>query len=96
MAIQKLCVSLQRNNKTTGRFPGNSKIKKDMRKKTTISDFRFEVAGYGHYKVTYTSPVTWKQWTAKTNDMPLIDATKNADEPKRRDLEILKRVCKNG
>ena len=96
MAIQKLCVSLQRNNKTTGRFPGNSKIKKDMRKKTTISDFRFEVAGYGHYKVTYTSPVTWKQWTAKTNDMPLIDATKNADEPKRRDLETLKRVCKNG
>ena len=96
MAIQKLCVSLQRNNKTTGRFPGNSKIKKDMRKKTTISDFRFEVAGYGHYKVTYTSPVTWKQWTAKTNDMPLIDATKNADEPKRRDLELLKRGCKNG
>ena len=96
MAIQKLCVSLQRNNKTTGRFPGNSKIKKDMRTKTTISDFRFEVAGYGHYKVTYTSPVTWKQWTAKTNDMPLIDATKNADEPKRRDLETLKRVCKNG
>ena len=40
--------------------------------------------------------VTGKQWTAKTNDMPLIDATKNADEPKRRDLETLKRVCKNG
>lgn len=63
--------------------------------KTTISDFRFEFAGYGHYKVTYTSPVTGKQWTAKTNDMPLIDATKNADEPKRRDLETLKRVCKS-
>lgn len=67
-----------------------------MRAKTTISDFRFEFAGYGHYKVTSTSPVTGKQWTAKTNDMPLIDATKNADEPKRRDLETLKRVCKNG
>lgn len=67
-----------------------------MRAKTTISDFRFEFAGYGHYKVTCTSPVTGKQWTAKTNDMPLIDATKNADEPKRRDLETLKRVCKNG
>ena len=66
-----------------------------MRAKTTISDFRFEFAGYGHYKVTYTSPVTGKSWTAKTNDMPLIDATKNADEPKRRDLETLKRVCKN-
>lgn len=66
-----------------------------MRAKTTISDFRFEFAGYGHYKVTYTSPVTGKSWTAKTNDMPLIDATKNADEPKRRDLETLKRVCEN-
>lgn len=67
-----------------------------MRTKTTISDFRFEFVGYGHYKVTYTSPVTGKQWTAKTNDIPLIDATKNADEPKRQDLETLKRVCKNG
>lgn len=32
----------------------------------------------------------------KTNDMPLIDATKNADEPKRKELEQLKRVCKDG
>lgn len=78
-----------------GVFPVTLKLK-DMITKTTISDFRFEFAGYGHYKVTYTSPVTGKQWTAKTNDMPLIDATKNADEPKRRDLETLKRVCKNG
>ena len=87
---------MRHDNNTTGRFPGNSKIKRYERAKTTISDFRFEFAGYGHYKVTYTSPVTGKQWTAKTNDMPLIDATKNADEPKRRDLETLKRVCKNG
>lgn len=67
-----------------------------MRAKTSIYDFSFMRSGYGHYKVTYTSPVTGKQWTATTNDMPLIDATKNADEPKRRDLEALKRVCKNG
>lgn len=39
-----------------------------MRAKTTISDFRFEFAGYGHYKVTYTSPVTGKSWTAKELD----------------------------
>ena len=55
-----------------GVFPVTLKLK-DMRAKTTISDFRFEFAGYGHYKVTYTSPVTGKQWTAKTNDMPLIE-----------------------
>lgn len=65
-----------------------------MRAKTSIYDFSFIPSGYGHYKVTYTSPVTGKQWTATTNDMPLIDATKNADEPKRRDLETLKRVWK--
>lgn len=62
--------------------------------KISISDFSFMPSGYGHYKVTYTSPVTGKSWTAKTNDMPLIDATKNTDEPKRCDLERLKRVVK--
>jgi hypothetical protein len=77
-----------------GVFPVTLKTK-DMRAKTSIYDFSFMRSGYGHYKVTYTSPVTGKQWTATTNDMPLIDATKNADEPKRRDLETLKRVCKN-
>lgn len=65
-----------------------------MRAKTSIYDFSFIPSGYGHYKVTYTSPVTGKQWTATTNDMPLIDATKNADEPKRRDLETLKEFVK--
>ena len=65
--------------------------------KTTISlsDFRFMPSCYGHYKVTYTSPVTGKSWTATTNNMPLIDLTKNADEPKRKDLEELKYLVKN-
>lgn len=62
--------------------------------KTTLSDFTFAPSNYGHYKVTYTSPVTSKSWTTVTNDMPLIDATKNADEPKIIDLERLKRLCK--
>ena len=83
-----------RYNEPTGRVPVINK--NIMATKTTIYDFDFEFAGYGHYKVTYTSPVTGKKWTAKTNDMPLIDATKNADEPKRKDLEQLKRVCKDG
>lgn len=65
--------------------------------KTTISlsDFRFEFAGHGHYKVTYTSPLTSKSWTATTNNMPLIDATKNAEKPTRKDLEALKYLVKN-
>ena len=63
--------------------------------KTTLSDFRFMPSDYGHYKVTYTSPVAGKSWIATTNNMPLIDLTKNADEPKRKDLEALKYLVKN-
>lgn len=63
--------------------------------KISINDFSFSFAGYGHYKVTYTSPTTGKQWAKVTNNMPLIDATKNADEPKRKDLEELKYLVKH-
>jgi len=61
---------------------------------TKLSDFTFAPSGYGHYRVTYTSPVTGKSWTTVTNDMPLIDATKNADEPTQKKLNQLKRLCK--
>lgn len=64
--------------------------------KTELTDFRFEFTGYGHYRVIYTSPTTGKQWSMTTNNMPLIDATKNEDFPKRKDLESLKRLCKQG
>lgn len=63
--------------------------------KISISDFSFSPSGYGHYKVTYTSPVTGKTWSKTTSNMPLIDATKNADDPKRKDLEALKFLVKN-
>lgn len=66
-----------------------------MSTKISVSDFSFSPSGYGHYKVTYTSPVTGKMWSTVTNNMPLIDATKNADEPKKSDLEALKFTCKN-
>lgn len=67
-----------------------------MRRKTNINDFRFELAGYRLYRVIYVSPATGGQWSTMINDMTLIDATKNADEPKQKDLENLKRLCKNG
>lgn len=60
-----------------------------------ITDFTFKFSGYGHYKVTYTSPKTNKQFTATTNNMPLIDATKNSDKPKQTDLNQLKKICKS-
>jgi hypothetical protein len=66
-----------------------------MKNSIKLSDFRFQFSGHGHYKVTYTSPVTGKNWTTTTSNMPLIDATKNADEPKKVDLNMLKYVCKN-
>lgn len=67
-----------------------------MKQKITLSDFSFTMTGYGRYKVTYTSPVTGKKWTRETTNMPLIDATKNADEkPKQKDLDALKAVVKS-
>ena len=66
-----------------------------MQTKTQLSDFNFQFSGYGLYRVSYTSPATGKQWSTVIDDMTLIDVTKNADEPKRKDLEALKRLCKN-
>lgn len=66
-----------------------------MKTQIKLSDFSFMPSGYGHYKVTYRSPVTFKEWSKVTSDMPLIDATKNAEEPRRKDLEELKRLVKS-
>lgn len=67
-----------------------------MKNTISITDFTFNYSGYGHYRVIYTSPVTFKSWSALCDCMPLIDATKNAEEPKKKDLEALKRFCKRG
>lgn len=66
-----------------------------MKRKVEKTDFRFEFQGYGHYLVTYTSPVTLKKWSAVLYDMPLIDAVKHEDEPLRKNLEALKRMVKS-
>lgn len=65
-----------------------------MKNSISISDFSFSPSGFGHYRVTYTSPITGKSWCNTTSNMPLIDDTKNSDSPKIKDLNILKRVCK--
>jgi len=65
-----------------------------MSSKISISDFQFEFSGYGHYRVTYTSPTTRKTWSKVTNDMRLIDETKNEDSPKISRLNDLKKMCK--
>lgn len=45
-----------------------------MKTKTQLSDFNFQFSGYGHYRVSYTSPATGKQWSTVISDMTLIDA----------------------
>jgi hypothetical protein len=66
-----------------------------MKNSIKLSDFSFQFSGHGHYKVTYKSTTTSKCWTATTSDMKLIDATKNSDEPKIKDLNELKKMCKS-
>ena len=61
----------------------------------SITDFKFEFCGYGHYKVTYTSPKTNKNWIKTINDMTLIDRTKNCEYPLKKDLHYLKYKVKH-
>ena len=62
--------------------------------KTSINDFYFLFVGYGIYKVTYISPKTSKKYARIITDMQIIDLTKNEDNPKLKDLNTLKRICK--
>jgi hypothetical protein len=57
-------------------------------------DFKFNQCGYGQWYVTYISPATHKEWKSYTTDSILIDATKNTDFPKIKDLNHLKKICK--
>jgi len=66
-----------------------------MKNQISLSNFNFQFAGYGHYKVTYKSPITAKSWTKTINDMAIIDATKNADSPTKKSLNHLKYIVKN-
>lgn len=59
-----------------------------------ITDFSFKYAGYGHYEVRYTSPVTGKVWKHTTSNMPLIDCTLHTDNPRVKYLEQLRRQVK--
>jgi hypothetical protein len=67
-----------------------------MKNSIFLSDFRFTQVSYGRYEVTYTSRKTRKEFTFQTTDMPLVDATKNNDSPKKGDLKVLKAMCKRG
>lgn len=65
-----------------------------MANKISISDFEFQFLGYGTYKIVYTSPKTGIYHTNITNNMVMIDSTKNCSNPKIKDLNDLKSFCK--
>lgn len=66
-----------------------------MKTRMDLTGFTFSFQGSGHYLVYYTSPVTGKTWRRLVTDMTMIDSTKNAEYPKRKDIEHLKRYVKN-
>ena len=61
-------------------------------KPISVYDFNFSLVGYGRYKVTYTS-TSGKSYTAIITDMTVIDATRNSDSPRAKDLKVLKDIC---
>jgi hypothetical protein len=65
-----------------------------MTRKTLKSDFVFQFAGHGHYRVSYQSPITGKKWINVIDDMTIIDKVKNEEKPKRKDLVTLKKMVK--
>ena len=56
-----------------------------------LSKFTFYFRGYGHYLVTYTTD-RGDYYKALVTDMPLIDATKNAEHAKICDIKALRSV----
>lgn len=65
-------------------------------KTISIYDFSFKLIGSGVYRACFESPVAGRKWYTAITDMTLVDATKNSDNPKVKDLIALKRACKNG
>ena len=85
---------MQRSNYLTTIQPSRNTV--NRQKMTTIeltkSDFTFTFKYYGMYKVTYQSP-SGKRHTGTIIDMPLIDSTKNCENPTQRNLAILRSKC---
>lgn len=66
-------------------------MKSHSQSRASIADFKFVFAGYGHYLIYYTAPATGQIFKRLTDDMPLIDATKNTEEPLQADIDKLLR-----
>lgn len=65
--------------------------------KIDIKDFYFRFVGAGHYRVSYFSPVTEKEWSKLVTDMTIVDEfkdTETSDHTQKR-LHWLKKFIKN-
>lgn len=61
----------------------------------SINDFSFVFTGYGHYLVTYTSPVTGKSWSRTLESSSRLFAdTYECEQPSVKNLNSLKRFVK--
>ena len=65
-----------------------------MKNNISKADFQFLQGGQGRYRVTYTSPVTFKTWAKILTSMPTIDAVRLSDNPTKAALNELKRLVK--
>ena len=68
-------------------------------KNNPLRGFSFKFKSYGRYRVTYESDfdlMKGRYYVNDITDMTLIDATKNADFPKREDIDQLRRLVKRG
>lgn len=59
-----------------------------------LHNFSFRLVSSGAYIVTYQTDSRGDFWRARIEDMPLIDATKNADVAKVKDIRALYNAVK--
>jgi len=65
--------------------------------KTQISDFYIRFVGHGHYRISYFSPKTEKEWTKLVTDMTIVDEFKGTETQDHTQVRLnwLKRHVKN-
>lgn len=64
-------------------------------RKISITEFMFVPLSHGAYRVFYSEPKRGTTYSARIEDMTLIDRTKNEVHPKQKDLAELRRAIKH-
>jgi len=53
-----------------------------------ISDFYLRFVGHGHYRVSYFSPITQKEWSKLVTDMTIIDEFKGTETSDHKQVRL--------